>query len=238
MGPADGVSLSCSIRSLSSSSSSMSSGPPSRTLKNSTKRCRELTTGLDTRSHSGLTSTFSPVSSTSSHPSSDTTSPCRLPEPRALFQFPALCSGSLPLASRPIGLNSTVPPGSSSSSVSGRSLPSWVDEEVTVSGSRGTPTVPAGRRGLQGLMMTSLGLSPWSDPGTGEGKRIIVCNVCRHVSFQNASFLSVLCVCGQLHEHFQNRQKRSERVIARPLMDVAVCHPKSPLPVWLQCIVT
>ena len=196
VGPADGVSLSCSIRSLSSSSSSMSSGPPSCTLKNSTKRCRELTTGLDTRSHSGLTSTPSPVSSTSSHPpSSDTASPCRLPEPRALFQFPAVCPGSLPLASRPIGLNSTVPPSSFSSSLSGRSLPGWVDEEVvTVSGSRGTPTVPAGRRGLQGLMMTSVGLSPRSDPGTGQGKRIIVCNVCRHVSFQNVSFLNVMCV--------------------------------------------
>ena len=39
---------------------------------------------------------------------------------------------------------------------------------MTVSGSRGTPTVPAGGRGLQGLMMTSLGLLPWSGPGTGE----------------------------------------------------------------------
>ena len=63
VGPSDRASLSCSVRSLSSSSSSRSSGPPSCTLKNSTKRCRELTTGLDTRSHGGLTSTFSPVSS-------------------------------------------------------------------------------------------------------------------------------------------------------------------------------
>ena len=46
-----------------------------------------------------------------------------------------------------------------------------------------------------------------------------------------------MCVGEQLHEHFQNRQKRSEQVKARPLMDVAVCHPNSLLPVWLQCIV-